>query len=343
MFLESLRLTNFRSCRATTIRFRDGPTVLAGENNAGKSNILDAIRLLTQPASGRRERYAEPADVLRGTGDEFTIEGRFAGLSETLRGQFVTALTEPTATEAAFGLKYKAPAPGALRGNVAFWAGKWQGAEPEPEARGLIRHVYLPALRDAQRELASGRGGRIAFLLRDLADAGQVEDLQAKASDAFTGLNGHPLVQKARAKVASGLRELTAGIEAQEAHLAFAPADLPALARDLRFYLKQHDLDTAELAESGLGYANLLYLATVLVELQAAKDADLTLFLVEEPEAHLHPQLQALALAYLRQQATQAAACAPDGYEGRIQATASADGWTGQAPDFAGLSSVRQS
>ncbi|MBI4702777.1 MAG: AAA family ATPase [Deltaproteobacteria bacterium] len=91
------------------------------------------------------------------------------------------------------------------------------------------------------------------------------------------------------------------------------------MARDLRFYLKQYGLDTAELAESGLGYANLLYLAVVLVELQAAKDADLTLFLVEEPEAHLHPQLQALTLGYLRDQAATSTVPSPDGHEGRIQ------------------------
>ena len=35
--------------------------------------------------------------------------------------------------------------------------------------------------------------------------------------------------------------------------------------------------------------ANLLFIATVILELENAQDAELTLFLVEEPEAHLHP------------------------------------------------------
>jgi hypothetical protein len=44
-------------------------------------------------------------------------------------------------------------------------------------------------------------------------------------------------------------------------------------------------------------------MATIAVELEKANDADLTLFLVEEPEAHLHPQLQAAVLSFLDEQA----------------------------------------
>jgi len=58
-----------------------------------------------------------------------------------------------------------------------------------------------------------------------------------------------------------------------------------------------------DLQYSGHGFANLLYLATIAVELEKVDDAELTLFLVEEPEAHLHPQLQAAVLNFLEERA----------------------------------------
>ena len=115
------------------------------------------------------------------------------------------------------------------------------------------------------------------------------------------------MVTNAEEHIRASFRELTLGVQPHDAYLRFADPTLLALARDLRFKLSISGLDPTDLAESGLGYANLLFLSTVLVELRAARDAELTLFLVEEPEAHLHPQLQAVTLAYLRDQAADSA------------------------------------
>src|SRR3954463_14745732 len=98
MYLNGLRLQRFRSCADLWVPFRQDLTVLVGENNGGKSNIVDAIRLLTLPLNGRRERYAEDEDLRRGSAESsFTIEGRFCGLSDALKGLLIGAVSDPTA------------------------------------------------------------------------------------------------------------------------------------------------------------------------------------------------------------------------------------------------------
>ena len=106
MHLGSLTISRFRSCDNVTVSLRPDLTVLVGENNGGKSNVVDAIRLLTLPLSGRRERYPEDEDVRRSvTVPNFQIEGVFRGLGDTLKGLLISAVPDPTKDEAVFGYR----------------------------------------------------------------------------------------------------------------------------------------------------------------------------------------------------------------------------------------------
>src|SRR5262245_26381925 len=93
MYLAELRLANFRSCYETVVPLREDVTVLVGENNSGKSNVVDALRLAISPMGGRRTRYFEPGDLSFGReAESVSITMRFEGLTEVQRGQYLTAL-----------------------------------------------------------------------------------------------------------------------------------------------------------------------------------------------------------------------------------------------------------
>ena len=75
--ITRLTLTNFRNYAALSVELRPGAVVLTGDNGAGKTNLLEAVSLLTPGRGLRRAPYAE---VAREGGDGgFALHARLDG------------------------------------------------------------------------------------------------------------------------------------------------------------------------------------------------------------------------------------------------------------------------
>lgn len=72
MFLKKLNLTNFRNYSNLELNFDHRPTILIGNNAAGKSNILEAIYLLSTTKSLRAETEDE---LIKERQDFLRVEG----------------------------------------------------------------------------------------------------------------------------------------------------------------------------------------------------------------------------------------------------------------------------
>jgi putative ATP-dependent endonuclease of OLD family len=286
------------------VSFDPDLTLLLGENNAGKTNLIDALRLVLTAEAGmdrlrpRVSDFARKADGQRTT-DEFSITAVFGGLDSKEQGLVSTALA-PKAEgygKARVGLQAEVD-----DDDSVLWhrfGGDLDSTEVEARVYNVAHHTYLPPLRDAGSDLQPGRTNRLARLLQVLTPNEIDRDrLVQLAQDANVELRKDAKIQQAVQLVQGVLDEMTRVGHRQRSDISFADADFDALVRHLLASLGE--TIPRELGESGLGYQNLLYMAVLLAHLTEVEAAPLHVLLVEEPEAHLHPQLQDLLLRFLQ-------------------------------------------
>lgn len=307
MHLAQLDLQHFRSCRDTTVRFTPDLTVVVGENAAGKSAIVDALRLVTFPASGRQTAwFASERDLSYGSqaGTPVDVSARYAGLTEIEKSIYLAQLIDchdDLLYTATFATRADVP----KRSVLTWGVGEARAEDPEPGLRRRISYVYMPPLRDAVRDLDGGDQALLHDVFRILvgSDTESESDFVETASTALQEIAEHPLAVTTKNAIQGFFVQTTPPNREHIIELNQRKLELRRIARLLRIQLSEHDVPIGDIAATGLGYANLIYIAMIVLQLVKAKDSDLTLLLVEEPEAHLHPQLQLVLLDFLHDQA----------------------------------------
>lgn len=319
MYLSKLCLWNFRKFGSTgapdlstpnlTVNFHLGLTLLIGENDSGKTAIIDAIKLVLKTHSGEWIKV-EQEDFFR-PAERFRIECFFEGFTDDEAKNFTEFLGWDPAHSTPF---LKVFLDVSRKDGRIFPTDVKAGADDEghilsAEVKDKIKAIYLRPLRDAANELSSRRNSRLSQILH--------------SHDAFKDRLGHRLVVLSR----DLNTEVGAYFKGEAANGAALPAHElggSALKAVMDTYLekfsgkKTHfrmaDQDLRNILESlsllfegsynlGLGSHNLLCIAAELLHLQKVGWDGLRLGLVEEIEAHLHPQVQMQVIETLQKEA----------------------------------------
>ncbi|WP_312416550.1 AAA family ATPase, partial [Shinella sp.] len=340
MYIAEIRIENFRlfgvGNRAFVLPLTPGLTALVGQNDAGKTAVVDALRLVL----GTRDQdvlRVDPMDFHQPTptaerADQIVVRLTFRGLTLADRGAFAEFLTYETiagVTDAAMILTWVARRNAKEDSSRRVLPPEWRtGAKGDGPlldlgARSLLTATYLRPLRDAERAMSAGRGSRLSQILqhtREIRDTGNPFNKNADApldpntlsvlglGDYASHLFGESEgIKQARKRLNDEyLKPLSFANDLLHARIGVAGAQEDSLR--LRQLLEKLELaltvsaDTESAHSRGLGSNNLLFMACELLLLAEESDG-FPLLLIEEPEAHLHPQRQLRLMSFLQEQA----------------------------------------
>ncbi|PIC98527.1 ATP-dependent endonuclease [Sporosarcina sp. P29] len=318
MYISTVSLKNFRSFdeNEQEIHFNPGLSLLVGENDSGKSAILDALKIVLGTTDLGWYRIMVSDFHNEDIAKKIEVKCKFENLNIYEKSALLEYLTyEKNSTgeivpvlylkwSCEYLLSMKPPRP-----IIHTFTGiNYDGPSLSPEAKEILRVTHLKALRDAYSDMQSGRNSRLSQVTQNIPEL-NVGNNKYESGDNLEDLSLIGIFNLSNQLLANYIPLTNASsqmtdilqkqmlLEGDSITTTFEvsgedTSDIrksSALLEKLDLSIDKNELGSKGLP--GLGTSNIMSMACEL--LLKKNQSDISQFLlIEEPEAHIHAQRQ---------------------------------------------------
>ncbi|WBX80332.1 AAA family ATPase [Virgibacillus salarius] len=324
MYLAELSIKNFRKYGnpGLNLKLNKHLNVLVGENDSGKSTIVEAIKFVLSTHNNDYLRLnIEDFHLAKGADEEerateIDIICLFKGFNVEEAKNFLEWLhVDKIGDTPTYSLKVIFSAK--RKDKKVFYdisaGGLDTGKYLNGEAKNLLKTTYLKPLRDAENEMTSRRNSRLSQVLinhsafeseEEHVLVNAIKEANDRIMDYFIEKNEvdsdelnpeHTSEENTGAQI---LKEINEYLESFSSNRNILKSQFNISDIKLKSILERLQLNLED-AKPGLGSHNILFIATELLSLQQKDYEGLKLALIEEIEAHLHTQAQMRLIDFL--------------------------------------------
>lgn len=315
MYISELKLWNFRKYGGDDfdltkphiiVPFKKGMNVLIGENDSGKTAIIDAIKYVLKTNAYEAIRIQQ--DDFYNDKEHLRIELLIDDVTDSEASNFTEIISSRKGVALA-SLKLVLDVvrkDGHIQAYEVKGGNDADGHSLTPLMKDNLRITYLKPLRDAENELTAKKNSRLSQILQSHELLKQnsngekhdlikiIEDANAEVEAWFEDDTGGDASHKKLIKgVIDKFLKMFISDDAESQFLLADPT--------MKSILERLAISVVDSKNLGLGTLNRLFMATELLHLKKKGD-NLKVCLIEELEAHIHPQAQMKVISALLQE-----------------------------------------